>query len=442
MVKTATVNLTDDALPEGEEFFRLLLSNPSGATLADAAGAALIGRNDTGPVSTPQILVNPIAVSEGDTYADFVLQLSAPSQNEVRARYYTDAATASHGGTTPDYQYQIGTLAFAPGETTKTVRVVMLNDTVAESSEDFSLKLDSPVNVTIPQAAITATVFDNDSAGGRQFDFDWFGPIHKEGNTDNSFAFEVKRMGDSTAAATVNWAVSPGAVNGADFAGGVLPSGQIQFGPGETAKLININVAGDTALERHEDFRITLSNPVNAAIYTQQVGLILENDDKAPRASPPAYAKDRDFTFDPAFYLWKYPELVPTVSLEAAAAHYLGGGADTRSPNSFFDATYYENRWPDLTQGNFDNATLFLHFNLYGVWEGRSPGPKFDLFDGNRYLADNPDVAAYVDAYVNDFLGSRTNGAIAHYIIYGAAEQRLVFDLNGAAISLDYLWGG
>jgi hypothetical protein len=131
---------------------------------------------------------------------------------------------------------------------------------------------------------------------------------------------------------------------------------------------------------------------------------------------------------------------VPTVPIDQAVNHYLGGGATTRDPNSFFDATYYKNRWSDLTPLNLDNATLFLHFNLYGVWEGRSPGPKFELFDGNRYLDDYPDVAAYVDAFIGDFLGSRTNGAIAHYIIYGAAEQRLAFDLNSGAISLDYLW--
>ena len=83
---------------------------------------------------------------------------------------------------------------------------------------------------------------------------------------------------------------------------------------------------------------------------------------------------------------------------------------------------------------HLDAATLFLHYNLYGVWEGRSAGPRFDRYDGQRYLTDNPDVAAYVDGHVADFLGSRTNGAIAHYVIYGADEGRVAFDLSGQAI--------
>ena len=61
-----------------------------------------------------------------------------------------------------------------------------------------------------------------------------------------------------------------------------------------------------------------------------------------------------------------------------------------------------------------------------------------DSFDGNRYLTDNPDVAAYVDAYVADFLGSRTNGAIAHYVIYGQNEARLAYDAGGAGIDLGW----
>jgi len=154
----------------------------------------------------------------------------------------------------------------------------------------------------------------------------------------------------------------------------------------------------------------------------------------------PAYRANAGFLFDAVFYLLDNPELVPTQNLSTALAHYFAtGAAQGRAPTSWFDPSWYENRWPDLTPHQFDDATLFMHYNLYGVWEGRSAGPKFDQFDGNRYLTDNPDVAAYVDAYVADFLGSRTNGAIAHYVIYGQHEQRLAYDLVGQQIKLDYV---
>ena len=153
----------------------------------------------------------------------------------------------------------------------------------------------------------------------------------------------------------------------------------------------------------------------------------------------PQYGKTAMFLFDPVYYLLENPQLVPVVTSTGAAQDYLvAGAAQGRAPNSWFDPGYYKNRWSDLTALNLDDATLFQHYNLFGVWEGRSGGPKFDRFDGARYLADNPDVAEYVDQAIADFLGSRTNGAIAHFVIYGANEQRAAFDTGGAPIRLDY----
>jgi hypothetical protein len=163
-----------------------------------------------------------------------------------------------------------------------------------------------------------------------------------------------------------------------------------------------------------------------------------------PRTEAPAYNTNRGFLFDAVYYLLDNPELVPTENVTTAMQHYFStGAAQGKTPNAWFDADYYTNRWDDLTPLNLDDATLFMHYNLYGVWEGRSAGPEFDQFDGNRYLADNPDVAAYVDGHLPDFLGSRSNGAIAHYVIYGANEGRAAYDLVGQVIEPGYFidWG-
>ena len=157
------------------------------------------------------------------------------------------------------------------------------------------------------------------------------------------------------------------------------------------------------------------------------------------RATAPAYAQTNGFLFDAVFYLLDNPELVPVLAPLDALSHYLNhGAAEGRTPNGWFDAAWYANRWDDLRPLNLDAATLFQHYNLFGVWEGRAAGPAVGAFDGNRYLADNPDVAAYVDAFIGDFLGSRTNGAIAHFIIYGADEGRSGFQTSGAPIDLGF----
>jgi uncharacterized delta-60 repeat protein len=160
-----------------------------------------------------------------------------------------------------------------------------------------------------------------------------------------------------------------------------------------------------------------------------------------PRTESAAFGKSQSFLFDPAYYLLKHPDLVPTVTLATAFDSYKTTAAQGAAPNAWFDPVYYANRWADLKALNLDAVTLFAHYNLYGVWEGRSAGPTFDKYDGTRYLKDNPDVAAYVDAYVADFLGSRSNGAIAHYVIYGAAEGRVAYDTAGVAIEQAILIG-
>lgn len=157
-----------------------------------------------------------------------------------------------------------------------------------------------------------------------------------------------------------------------------------------------------------------------------------------PPTEPAVYGQARSMLFDPAYYLLAQPALNKTVTVDSAFSHYLASGAALGyKPNAWFDAAYYENRWPDLQAAHLDNATLFLHYNLYGVWEGRSAGGSFDQFDGQRYLQQWPDVAAYVDANLPAFLGSRSNGAIAHYMIYGSGEGRQAYTQAGTVVSTE-----
>lgn len=158
-----------------------------------------------------------------------------------------------------------------------------------------------------------------------------------------------------------------------------------------------------------------------------------------PDSGTPGYGVNDRFMFDEVFYLLSHADLAATISTAAAAGNYMEvGAAKGYAPNSWFGGNYYKTKWADLTALNLDDATLFRHFNLYGVWEGRSPGALFDQFDGARYLQDNPDVANYVDGHLGDFLGSRSNGALAHFLIYGANEGRASYDSAGHGIDLNY----
>lgn len=113
--------------------------------------------------------VTNIVVNEADGYAEFVVRLSAPGISTITVNYDTSDRTAD--AFARDYSATSGTLSFAPGVTTQTVRVPIVNDVTAESVESFELRLTNAKNAsgtTVPIAknVVTATIIDDDNGFG------------------------------------------------------------------------------------------------------------------------------------------------------------------------------------------------------------------------------------------------------------------------------------
>ena len=192
----------------------------------------------------------------------------------------------------------------------------------------------------------------------------------------------------------------------------------------DTARFAGARSAFTVQRDAHGAFSVTDQGGTGGGTDTLSSVEALQFTDRSfslvnpPRTHAPDYGKDNGFLFDAVFYLLDNPQKVPSLTVDTALADYLSAGAAQHlAPNSWFDAAYYSAKWPDLAALHLDDATLFVHYNLYGVWEGRSAGPEFDHFDGNRYLAENPDVAAYAAATLPALLRSPSNPAIAHYPI-------------------------
>ena len=127
--------------------------------------------------------------------------------------------------------------------------------------------------------------------------------------------------------------------------------------------------------------------------------------------------------FDSFFYGQQY--LGAYAGTLSPIEHFVQIGADRGyKPNATFDPTYYANAFADLKGKGFNSADLLYHFLKYGLDEGRTPNAELATFNGTAYLAANPDVAAYVNANLAQFGNSVTNGALAHYVKFGAAEGR------------------
>ncbi|MFK7802368.1 MAG: beta strand repeat-containing protein [Anaerolineae bacterium] len=101
-----------------------------------------------------------------------------------------------------------------------------------------------------------------------------------EGDTGNStFTFIVNRAGNVDTEVSVDYTVSGGTADAADF-GGALASGTITVTAGNAQEDLVINVSGDSEYEPDEDFTVTLSNPTSESILgtAAATGSIVNDD--------------------------------------------------------------------------------------------------------------------------------------------------------------------
>jgi hypothetical protein len=155
-----TIQIQSDTRNEADEQFFLNLSTPANATIADAQGVGTIVNDDA--AAGPTLSIDRVTVTEGNSRsknATFTITLSAASSKGVSVHYSTANGTAVAPA---DYTPTSGTVTFAPGQTSKTINVVVNGDRVREADETFSVNLSSPVNATIATGQGVGTIQNDD----------------------------------------------------------------------------------------------------------------------------------------------------------------------------------------------------------------------------------------------------------------------------------------
>ena len=112
----------------------------------------------------PSLSVDDVAVTEGDsgtTTASFTVRLSPPRSSTVTVAYATANGTATAGS---DYVSTSGTLIFAPGESTKSVPVVVNGDAMSETNESLFVSLSGATNATITDNQGAGTIINDECA--------------------------------------------------------------------------------------------------------------------------------------------------------------------------------------------------------------------------------------------------------------------------------------
>ncbi|MBN9518877.1 autotransporter-associated beta strand repeat-containing protein, partial [bacterium] len=157
--KTVLVTVNGDTVNEADETVLLNFSTPVNAVLSATQAVGTITNDDP----LPTVSIGDATLPEGavgPTPFTFTVTLSAASGQTVTVNYLTADGTATVAD--GDYAAAAGTLTFLPGETTKTVTVLVAGDAANEADETFTVTLSSPTNATVATGTGTGTITNDD----------------------------------------------------------------------------------------------------------------------------------------------------------------------------------------------------------------------------------------------------------------------------------------
>ena len=276
--RRVAVTVAGDTRNEADETLQLVISEAQNAQIVDATGVGTIINDDP----LPALRIEDRSIAEGDSGTSrlvFPVSLSAASGRMVTVSYQTADGTATTAD--GDYVAASGSVAFAPGETAKTIEVQISGDTVREEDESFSVTLSSPANASLERAAAAGTIVNDEGVPTVTVaDVEI-----AEGDSGLSpVVFEVRLSAESASAVTLDFATRDGSATTVDN-DYESSSGTLTFAPGETAKSVTVNVRGDALDEADEQFQLRLSNASGAAIGDSSATATITDDDPLPALS-------------------------------------------------------------------------------------------------------------------------------------------------------------
>ncbi len=308
----------------------------------------------TPTTALPSLSVADRSAAEGNTGTsamNFTVLLSKAAANTVSVGYTTSNDTATAGDFTPT----VGTLSFAPGETSKIVSVAISGDATYELNEQFTLNLSNATNATIADAAAIGIITNDDinPSPTTPPKVSIADVAVTEGNGEHShFMFTATLDKASATTVSVGYATSNGtATAGVDY---TAETGTIAFAPGVTTQTVHVGVIGDTAVEPNETFTVTLSAPSGVTIAKATAVGTITNDDVAgtipPTITPGLSISDASATepgsggMAPGFLRTAGNQILDSQgkTVQISGVNWFGMESTTQAPHGLWTRSYKE----------------------------------------------------------------------------------------------------
>jgi hypothetical protein len=226
------------------------------------------------------------------------------------------AVTGGNATAGADYTGGSGTLTFAPGTTTATLSIGIVDDAVYEDNKNVVLTLSSPKNATLGSpSSTTITILDNEAPPTVRFSSAASAVMESAG----SATITVNLAGSTSKSAAVSYSVTGGnATVGTDYTGG---SGVLNFAPGATMATFSVNVVNDAIYRGNRTITLSLGSPVNATLGSPSSTTITLVDDDFP-AGPATY----NISLAEGWNLISIPLTLQNNSLASVLSQNVSGG--------------------------------------------------------------------------------------------------------------------
>ena len=270
---TIRISVANDALDEADETFivRLSKSEPFYAELpSDPTATGTIIDDD----AAPGITIADARARESGGEITFRVSLNAPSGRQVTVSYGTEDGTAEAG---EDYGAAQGTLTFAAGQTSATIRISVENDALDEADETFGVRLSDPLHAELSDPTATGTIIDDDAAPGITI------TDARARESAGEITFRVSLDAPSGREVEITYGTEDGTAKaGEDYTAVERP---LTFAAGQTSATITINVINDLLVEPDETFSVRLSDPLHAELPSDPTatGTIIDDDVSVPQ---------------------------------------------------------------------------------------------------------------------------------------------------------------
>ena len=258
--QTVEVEPKDDSDSEDEQGMIELSASGGGYGGVSGSVSVTVADDDDPPVLG--VLEEEIAVQENGGNTAFRVGLNRVSDQTVTVQYTTRSGTADAG---VDYVETSGILTFQEGEQEQQVWVPIVDDTVDEDDEGFTLELSGASGARLGNAIGRATILDNDDAPVVSI-----APATyvREGRVAN---VNVRLSNASSQSLTVSYSTRDlTASTGQDYQ--AEASGSVTVSPGGLDAVIQVTTLDDMEHEGREAFLVELDGG------SRSVVTILDND--------------------------------------------------------------------------------------------------------------------------------------------------------------------